>query len=145
MINQDILFGGEISGHTFFKDKFYGFDDGIYAGLRMLEILDNESIKLSAIVDTLNKYHSTPIIKVPVDDSLKYNVVEQVKEYCINKGYNTVTIDGARAEFSDAFAIVRMSNTTPNLTLRFEAETEEMLNKIKTEFVDKVDQIIQSM
>lgn len=142
MLDQGMLFGGEISGHTFFKDKFYGFDDGVYAGLRMIEVIDNETKKLSEIADTLEKYYSTPIIKVKVDDSKKARVVESVKEYCINKGFDTNTIDGARVEFNDGFAIVRMSNTTPNLTLRFEAQTEERLNEIKEEFVNVVNDII---
>ena len=143
MLRQKMLFGGEISGHTFFNDKFYGFDDGIYAGLRMVELLDEEQKSLSALENSLVKYYSTPVIKVHVDDMIKAKIVEEVKEYCINKGYNTATIDGARPEFEDGFAIVRMSNTTPCLTLRFEATTETRLNEIKDEFETLVENLIK--
>jgi phosphomannomutase/phosphoglucomutase len=143
MLKDGILFGGEISGHTFFKDKFYGFDDGIYAGLRMIEVIDNVTITLSEIEATLKKYYSTPVIKLSVDDDKKSEIVEKVKKYCLDKGYNTSTIDGARPEFEDGFAIVRMSNTSPKLTLRFEAETEDRLNEIKNEFESLVNKLIE--
>lgn len=145
MLRQGMLFGGEISGHTFFKDKFYGFDDGIYAGLRMVELLDEENKKLSALEKDLIKYYSTPVIKIKVDDLKKSLIVEKVKEYCINKGYNTATIDGARPEFEDGFAIIRMSNTTPSLTLRFEATTKERLDKIQNEFETLVNKLIEEI
>lgn len=139
MLKQSILFGGEISGHTFFKDKYYGFDDGIYAGLRMLELIINHKSKLSEEKASLVKFYSTPVIKINVDDSIKAEIVEEVKKYCIDKKYNTITIDGARVEFNDGFAIVRMSNTTPKLTLRFEATTQERLDELKDEFVSLVN------
>ncbi len=145
MLDKNMLFGGEISGHTFFKDKFYGFDDGIYAGLRMLEIVDENKLKLSDMIDELVHYYSTPIIKIGVADDKKASVVEKVKDYCAYKGYNTNTIDGARVEFIDGFAIVRMSNTTPNLTLRFEAQTEYRLEEIKKEFVELVENIVKDI
>jgi len=142
MLKQGMLFGGEISGHTFFKDKFYGFDDGIYAGLRMVEIVDDETISLSDVVDTLKKYYSTPVLKIVASDEKKAFIVEQVVKYCKNKGYNTNTVDGARPEFDDSFAIIRMSNTTPKLTVRFEAETEERLEELKGEFLPIVNDLI---
>lgn len=142
MLKQGMLFGGEISGHTFFKDKFYGFDDGIYAGLRMVEIIDEETITLSNIVDTLKKYYSTPVLKIAATDEKKALIVEKVVEYCLSKGYNTNTVDGARPEFEDSFAIIRMSNTTPKLTVRFEAETEERLEQLKEEFLPLVNSLI---
>lgn len=143
MQEESILFGGEISGHTFFKDKYYGFDDGLYAGLRMLELIINHKSKLSEEKDALIKFYSTPVIKINVDDSIKAKIVEDVKKYCMDKKYNTITIDGARVEFDDGFAIVRMSNTTPKLTLRFEATTQERLDQLKNEFVDLVNEKIQ--
>ncbi len=142
MLKQGMLFGGEISGHTFFKDKFYGFDDGIYAGLRMVEIVDNEIITLSDVVDTLKKYYSTPVLKITATDEKKAFIVEKVVEYCKSKGYNTNTVDGARPEFEDSFAIIRMSNTTPKLTVRFEAETENRLEELKEEFLPLVNDLI---
>ena len=143
MLKEGMLFGGEISGHTFFNDKFYGFDDGIYAGLRMVELIDEEGKSLSELENSLVKYYSTPVIKIDVDDSKKAGIVEKVKEYAINKGYNTNTVDGARPEFDDGFAIIRMSNTTPKLTLRFEATTEARLNEIQNEFETVVKKFIK--
>lgn len=145
MLKEGLLFGGEISGHTFFKDKFYGFDDGIYAGLRMIEVIDNETRTLAEIESTLKKYYSTPVIKINVSDENKAEIVEKVKQYCINKGYITSTIDGARPEFDDGFAIIRMSNTSPKLTLRFEAETEKRLEEIKNEFETLVYKFINEI
>lgn len=143
MLKEGLLFGGEISGHTFFKDKFYGFDDGIYAALRMIEVIDNETRTLSEIEATLKKYYSTPVLKIIVSEESKAKIVEKVKEYCINKGYNTSVIDGARPEFDDGFAIIRMSNTSPKLTIRFEAETMQRLEEMKKEFLDVVNKYIE--
>lgn len=143
MLKEGLLFGGEISGHTFFKDKFYGFDDGIYAALRMIEVIDNETRTLSEIEATLKKYYSTPVLKITVSEESKAKIVEKVKEYCINKGYNTSVIDGARPEFDDGFAIIRMSNTSPKLTIRFEAETMQRLEEMKKEFLDVVNKYIE--
>ena len=142
MIRQKLLFGGEISGHTFFYDKFYGFDDGIYAALRMIEILDNENKKLSTIEEDLIKYYSTPVLKLTVSEDRKEKIVEEVKKYCLEKGYKTSTIDGARPEFEDSFAIVRMSNTSPKITVRFEATTENRLKELEDEFLTLIDKLI---
>lgn len=134
MLKEGILFGGEISGHTFFKDKFYGFDDGIYAALRMIEVIDNEKITLNQIASTLKRYNSTPVMKITVGDDKKEEIIEKVKKSCQDKGYNTETIDGARVDFDDGFVIIRMSNTTPKITVRYEADTEERLDELKEEF-----------
>jgi phosphomannomutase/phosphoglucomutase len=143
MIRQELLFGGEISGHTFFYDKFYGFDDGIYAALRMLEILDNENTSLSKLESELVKYYSTPVLKLSVDEDKKAKLVEKVKKYCLDKGYNTSVIDGARPEFEDSFAIIRMSNTSPKITVRFEATTKGRLKELEDEFLTLIDKLIK--
>ncbi|MEG1008296.1 MAG: phosphomannomutase/phosphoglucomutase [Clostridia bacterium] len=141
MLNTDSLFGGEISGHTFFNDKFFGFDDGIYAGLRMAEILDLDNVILSDALDSLVKYNSTPVLKIDSTDTKKVIVVDNVIQYCIDKGYTTNTIDGARVEFDDSFAIIRYSNTTPRLTVRFEATTVKRLDELKNEFLTLIDKL----
>ncbi|MBO5183002.1 MAG: phosphomannomutase/phosphoglucomutase [Bacilli bacterium] len=138
MQEDNIDFGGEYSGHLFFRDKFLGFDDGIYAGLRMLEILSNSNKKLSNLLDNINHYYSTDEIKATVTDENKFNIVNKIKEYCLNKGYKVVDIDGVRVEFEDSWALVRASNTGPNLTGRFEAKTKERLNEIEKEFKDLI-------
>lgn len=140
--DRNVLIGGEYSGHIFFRDKFYGFDDGIYAGLRMFEILSNTSKKCSELLDGYNKYYNTPEIKVPTTDDKKWNIVEEVKHYVQSKGYNYLDIDGVRVTFDDGWALIRCSNTGPNLTMRFEAKTESRLEIIKQEFESLVNSLI---
>lgn len=127
-------FGGEFSGHLFFRDKFLGFDDGIYAGLRMLELLSNSENELSSFLDGINHYYSTDELKANVTDDNKFDIVNKVKDYCLDKGYNVILVDGVRVEFEDSWGLVRASNTGPNLTVRFEAKTMERLNELENEF-----------
>ena len=134
-VNQEHYdFGGEYSGHFFFRDRFMGFDDGIYAGLRLVEILSNTSQKIEELLQPLDKYFSTYEEKITVTDVEKFNIVDKVKEYCIEKGYNFVDIDGIRVEFDDGWGLIRASNTGPNITTRYEAKTEEKLSDIASEF-----------
>ena len=134
MQEGDFDFGGEYSGHLFFRDKFQGFDDGIYAGLRILEILSNNDKKLSELLQNINTYYSTDEIKASVTDENKFEIVEKIKQYCINKNYRLNDIDGVRIEFEDSWALIRASNTGPNLTVRFEAKTKERLEELSNEF-----------
>lgn len=127
-------FGGEYSGHIWFTDKWPGFDDGIYAGLRLIEILSQTDKKTSELLDGINRYYSTEELKFKADDNIKFDIVEKVKQYCIEKNYDIITIDGVRVNFEDAWALVRASNTGPNITVRFEATTEERLKAIQNEF-----------
>lgn len=141
-INKDnYLFGGEFSGHVWFRDKYPGFDDGIYAGLRVLEILSHSKNTLSSYFEGINKYYSTEEIKVPVTDENKFDIVSKVKEYCDSKNYKYNDIDGIRVLFDDSWALVRASNTGPNLTLRFEAKTEDRLKELEKEFRDLIDKL----
>lgn len=135
MREGDFDFGGEFSGHMFFRDKFPGFDDGVYACLRFVEILSHTSKKFSELLEGVNKYYATPDINIESSDDQKSQIVEKVKEYCISKGYNINTIDGVRVEFDDGWALVRASNTGPNLTLRFEGTTQKRMYEIKEEFM----------
>lgn len=131
---DNILFGGELSGHVFFNDKFYGFDDGIYAALRMIEILSHTDKKVSELLENINIYYATNELKIETPDDVKFKKVEQVKEYCLNKGYNILTIDGCKVLFDDGFALIRASNTGPNITTRYEAKSKERLKVIQEEF-----------
>ena len=135
---ENLPFGGEYSGHMYFKDKWPGIDSGLYNGLRMLEILSKTDKKISELSNGMNVYYSTPEIKVKVTDESKFNIVDDVKAYATSKGYNILDIDGVRVQFEDGWALVRASNTGPNLTLRFEANTHERLEEIKNEFEGKV-------
>lgn len=139
---RDILIGGEYSGHIFFRDKFYGFDDGIYASLRLYEILSNTNKKCSELLEGYTHYFNTPEIKVKTTDEKKWHIVNQVKEYVISKGYDYLDIDGVRVMFEDGWALIRCSNTGPNLTLRFEAKTNNRLNEIKNEFENLVNKLV---
>ena len=131
---MDLAFGGELSGHVFFRDRWDGFDDGIYAGIRFLEILAKSGKRASELDDNMSVYFSTPEIKIKTKEDIKFHVVDKVKEYAKEKGYDIITVDGVRVQFSDGWALVRASNTGPNLTTRYEASTYERLNEIKTEF-----------
>ena len=138
---KSIPFGGEFSGHFVFNDKFPGFDSGIYSGLRMLEILSNTTSTVTELLEGITKYYNTPEIKIEVTDENKISIVDKVKDYCHKNNYNTIEIDGVRIDYDDGWALIRSSNTGPNLTLRFEFTTEERLNTVKDEFINLIDNI----
>ena len=144
MIEEDITFGGEYSGHVFFRDKFPGFDDGIYAGLRMIEILSHKQNKISEELNNISKYYQTEELKIHVSDDIKFDIVNKVKEYSKENGYKIIDIDGVRVEFEDGWALVRASNTGPNLTIRFEAKTEERLNELQEEFTNLIQGLLEA-
>ena len=135
MREGDFAFGSELSGHVFFRDKWDNIDDGLYAGLRLVEILSKTDKTVSELLDGVTRYHSSPEIIIKSTDEEKFKVIESVKEYCKEKGYNVNDIDGVRAEFSNGWALVRASNTGPNITCRFEGVTEEDKDNIEKEFM----------
>ena len=135
MLEGDFAFGSELSGHVFFRDKWPNIDDGLYAGLRIIEILSNTDKNLSELLDGVNKYYSTPELKFESTDDEKFKVIEKIKDYAKSKGYKVNDIDGMRAEFDNGWALVRASNTGPNITARFEGKTKEDMEKIKDEFM----------
>ena len=124
------LLGGEMSGHIFFADKFFGYDDAIYASLRLLEIMGNNNKPLSEYLKDLPKLYSTPEIRIDCPDNVKFQVVKRLTEYYKSK-YKVIDIDGVRAVFNDGWGLVRPSNTGPILVLRFEAESEDALERIQ--------------
>jgi len=133
---------GELSGHVFFRDRFPGYDDGIYAALRLIEILSKTDKKVSELLYGINTYYATRELKRTVTDETKFDIVEKVKNYATNKGYNMLTIDGIKVLFEDSSALVRASNTGPNLTMRYEAKTKERLEELQNEFTKVLDDII---
>lgn len=141
-VKGDFPFSGEYSGHVFFRDKFPGYDDGIYAGLRLIEILSKTNKTVSELLLGINTYYSTKELKIKVNDEIKFDIVNKVKDYCISKNYKILTIDGVKALFDDGSAVVRASNTGPNITMRYEAKTKERLNEIETEFTDLLNKLI---
>ena len=132
--DNDCIFGGEYSGHIYFRDKFLGFDSGMYAGLRLLEIMDKTGKSVSELLENIPVYISTPELKIASTDIKKKEVVEKIKEYAKSKNYNVIDVDGVRCEFDDGWGLVRYSNTGPNITARFEGKTEESMNRLKNEF-----------
>lgn len=139
---NNIPLGGELSGHIYFNDRGPEVCSAIYAGLRFIEILSKTDKSFSELLENINKYYSTPEIKVPVDEQKKFIIVEKVKQYVIDKGYKFLDIDGVRVTYDDSWVLVRASNTGPNLTLRFEATTEEKLNILKDEYLNKIKELI---
>ncbi len=133
---EHLDFSGEYSGHFYFSDNYFGYDDGIYAGLRVVEMLSNCAKSLSTLVNEIPKYYASEEMIIKSTDTEKYNVVNNIKKYVIDKKYNYCDIDGIRVLFNDGWALVRVSNTGPNLTVRFEGNTPERLEKIKQEFLN---------
>lgn len=140
-VENDYPFGGEMSGHLYFRDKFIGNDDGIYAGLRLVEILSKTNKKCTELLNNIPVYYSTDENKVPVEDAIKDKIVSRVEEYAKEKGYNYLTIDGVKVLYDDGFALVRKSNTTPNITTRYEAKTKERLEEITNEYNSLLDKL----
>jgi len=136
---DNIKFGGEFSGHLFFNDRYLGYDDGIYCGLRLVEILSHTDKNYSELLDGITHYYNTPELKIEVSDDYKFELVDKVKEYSLSKNYSINDIDGVRVTFEDGWALVRCSNTGPNLTVRFEATTNERLEEIKNEFLEVIE------
>ena len=138
----DYPLSGELSGHVYFRDKWPGYDDGIYVGMRLIEMLSNTDRLLSNYLNDLSKYYSTPEIKVKVSDDNKFAIIDKIKEYCENKNYNFINIDGVKVKYPDGFALIRASNTGPNITMRFESKEKEKLEKIKKEFQNELNKYI---
>lgn len=138
------LLGGEYSGHVFFRDDFDGYDDGIYAGIRLLNILSNTNKKCSQTYEHMNKYFNTTEIRIDVDDNLKWDIVDKIKNYALSKYKNVNTIDGVRVNYDDGFSLIRGSNTSPCITLRFEAGTEKELDLRQREFLNLLDYYIKN-
>ena len=138
--DDNLAFGGELSGHVYFNDKWPCFDSGLYAGLRLIEILSKTNKKTSELLDNINEYYSTEELKFKSTDDKKFEIVNKIKEYAINNGYNVLTIDGVRVNFDFGWALVRASNTGPNITARFEAKTMEELEKLQKEFIDLINE-----
>lgn len=120
---------GEMSGHIFYADDYFGFDDAIYVSGRLLQMLSNSCQKLSEIADEIPHFESTPEIRIETTDEDKFKIVQALADH-FKKRYDAIDIDGARVLFGDGWGLVRASNTQPVLVLRFEAKNRERLNEI---------------
>ena len=126
-----IEFGGEMSGHIFLGDRYLGFDDAIYVCARFVEILSKIDKKCSEILSDIPKMFNTPEIRFDTEENTKFEVVNKVRDYFINQGFDVNDIDGMRVTFDDGWGLIRASNTQPALVMRFEATTKERLIQIQ--------------
>lgn len=145
MVETGALIGGEYSGHIFIKDRWYGFDDGLYAMARLLEIITLRDQKVDDIFASFPPMVITPELKVAISDQAKFGLIEKLKAQGDFQNGAVTDIDGLRIDFPKGWGLVRASNTSPALTLRFEAETEEVLNKIKLLFKRELLKIDSSL
>ncbi|VAW33815.1 Phosphoglucomutase @ Phosphomannomutase [hydrothermal vent metagenome] len=129
---------GEMSGHFFFNERWFGFDDGIYAAARLLEILDQEDRPATEVFAELPNSVSTPELKCHTQEGENYAFMEKFQKVASFPNANLTTIDGIRADFADGWGLVRCSNTTPCLVLRFDADNQEALDRIKQEFRQQI-------
>lgn len=125
------LLGGEASGHIFFQDDLFDFDDGIFASAKVLEALSSAGRQLSSIIAQIPRYYSAPEVKLPCADEYKFAVMERIRA-CFSDRFEFVDLDGLRIDFEDGWASVRASHTTPNIALVFEARTKERLEEIRS-------------
>jgi len=144
MKEEKALIAGEMSGHIFFADRFFGFDDAIYSSARLLEILSRSGEKLSQMLSDLPITFRTPEIRVYASDEVKFKIVEEVKRE-LSKKYPIIDIDGVRAIYPKGWGLVRASNTQAILVLRFEAETEEDLEAIRKDVGKTIEGVIKRL
>ena len=130
MKDTNAVLGGEMSGHMFFADRFFGFDDAIYASLRLLEILSRSSMKLSEYLSDLPPTWSTPEIRLDCPEHLKFEVVSRMIDLYKDR-FPMIDVDGLRVMMPEGWGLVRASNTQPILVLRFEADSASALEKIE--------------
>ena len=134
------LLAGEMSGHIFFNDKWYGFDDGVYSGARIIELISKTKKSVSNLNKELPILFSTPELNIEVSDENKFEIVEKFIANCTLEG-EKISVDGLRINFDNGWGLLRASNTTPMLVMRFEGNTEENLIKIKNKFIKELSRI----
>ena len=138
MKELDVNFAGEMSGHIFFADDFFGFDDAIYVSLRLAQLLSRTNRTLSELTSEIPVYHSTPEMRLECsDDEEKFKISKKADEY-FTANYNCSTVDGVRIKFDDGWGLVRASNTQPVIVCRFEAKTLKRMEEIQNEILDKL-------
>ncbi|MFP6791784.1 MAG: phosphomannomutase/phosphoglucomutase, partial [Pseudomonadales bacterium] len=139
--DTDALLGGELSGHICFSERWFGFDDGLYSAARLLEIVGSQGDSLADLLANFPTSVATPEIHVAVKDSEKFSLIETLVETADFKDATLTTIDGLRVDFADGWGLVRASNTEPALTLRFEADSDESLENIKSTFRELLQEV----
>jgi len=143
MREQQVVFAGEMSGHLFFGDEYFGYDDAIYASLRLARLVSRHRRPLSALTAEIPAYHSTPEMRLecPTDEE-KFKIARAAEEY-FKANYDCIDIDGVRIKFGDGWGLVRASNTQPVIVCRFEARTPQRLEEIKSLVLTKLQDLGQ--
>ena len=141
---ENALLAGELSGHIFFKDKHYGYDDALYAALRLIEIISNSDKKLSDFLSEIPNVITTPEFRIEFSEDEKFSAVDKIiKEFQSDlRDYKISEIDGMRLENESGWALIRASNTQPALTMRFESDSIENLNILQKYVKDKIEKAI---
>jgi len=144
LMRENAALAGEMSGHIFFNERWYGFDDAIYATARLIEVLSNQQDP-QAVFDGLPKMFNTPEIRVDCPDDIKFKAVEAFKVFAKDAYKDCIDIDGVRCKSDNAWFLVRPSNTQPVIVLRFEAQTEQALDLLKNDTMERLYKIIQDL
>jgi phosphomannomutase/phosphoglucomutase len=139
------ILAGEFSGHIFFKERWFGFDDGIYAAARLLEIMTSQGQSLDDMLSDLPSSYTTGEIRVRVSEEEKFSIVRQLIDHGDFASGEKITIDGLRVDFTEGWGLVRASNTAPDLTLRFEAENKSGIEQLKALFKRELYKIDQTL
>ncbi len=134
------LLAGEMSGHIFFNDKWYGFDDGHYSGARVIELISISNKSISSINGELPKLYTTPELSINVNDENKFKIIDDFSSNCSLEG-EKITLDGLRINFQNGWGLIRASNTTPKVVMRFEGNSINTLNDIKNDFINELSRI----
>ncbi len=145
LFREGASFAGELSGHFYFGRDYYGYDDGVFAAVKMVEILSKTERTLSKVIEVLPRYVSSPEIRLKCADDRKVGVVEALKRKFQGEGYRIIDIDGVRVEFDDGWGLVRASNTEPALVLRFEASSKDRVDYIQRLILGETEKALSSM
>jgi phosphomannomutase/phosphoglucomutase len=138
MKDENVPFAGEMSGHLFMGDEYFGYDDAVYVAARFARLLSRSSEKISAKMKRLPHYYSTPEMRLECkDDPTKFNIARQAAEY-FKAHYECLDVDGVRIKFGDGWGLVRSSNTQPVIVTRFEAKTADRLTEIRDLVLNKL-------
>ena len=144
MKEENAMLAGEMSGHIFFRHRYFGFDDAIYSSARLLEILTHTDRKLSELLSDVPKTFASPEIRVECPEDVKFSLVRRAVDYFRDRKYEIVDVDGVRVVFPDGWGLIRASNTQPILVLRFEAKTQQRLDEIRKLLEGVLDELKRS-
>jgi phosphomannomutase/phosphoglucomutase len=142
---EGALVAGEMSGHMFFADRWFGFDDAIYSSARLAELVSRSGMRVSEMLSGLPKTWSTPEIRIYASEEVKFKIVDAVRAEFEGRGVPVIAIDGVRARFPSGWGLVRASNTQAVLVLRFEADSPEALAEIEAEMKGSVERAIKTL